>query len=389
MIKKNLTSSIILVMMLLITPCVSAQTYRQIKGWSKEVNDRLEDFLNSTITMKIRKVAVFDGDGTVMGQVPHYLADEALYQYADEHFKGKTDKFSKEKMAILNRMVKDGNNVGKPYVEDRVHFLAGLTPEEILEMGYACYQTSYRNKFYPEMKQLIANLKEYGFEVWILTASPEFLYQKFLAEELGIPEVNILGVKSVVVGGKLTDDIILPIPQDDGKANVIPTFIKTRPLVVGGNSRGDMDIAAIPGTIFCGWLSDKVFKGRRAITTMIYMVAVAIFVFVYWEFSKTPLMDSICLIAIGFLIYGPVMLIGVHALDLAPKKAAGTAAGFTGFFGYFFGTALFANIGLGYVVQNLGWNWNFIVLLVACALAFIFIGFTAKEEQYLVKQAKQ
>ena len=103
MIKKNLTSSIILVMMLLITPCVSAQTYRQIKGWSKEVNDRLEDFLNSTITMKIRKVAVFDGDGTVMGQVPHYLADEALYQYADEHFKGKTDKFSKEKMAILNR----------------------------------------------------------------------------------------------------------------------------------------------------------------------------------------------------------------------------------------------------------------------------------------------
>lgn len=66
-----------------------------------------------------------------------------------------------------------------------------------------------------------------------------------------------------------------------------------------------------------------------------------------------------------------------------------TAAGFTGFFGYFFGTALFANIGLGYVVQNLGWNWNFIVLLVACALAFIFIGFTAKEEQYLVKQAKQ
>ena len=78
MIKKNLTSSIILVMMLLITPCVSAQTYRQIKGWSKEVNDRLEDFLNSTITMKIRKVAVFDGDGTVMGQVPHYLARHSI-----------------------------------------------------------------------------------------------------------------------------------------------------------------------------------------------------------------------------------------------------------------------------------------------------------------------
>ena len=53
------------------------------------------------------------------------------------------------------------------------------------------------------------------------------------------------------------------------------------------------------------------------------MVLIAVSIFVYWQFSATPLMDSICLIAIGFLIYGPVMLIGVHALDLAPKKAAG------------------------------------------------------------------
>jgi OPA family glycerol-3-phosphate transporter-like MFS transporter len=31
------------------------------------------------------------------------------------------------------------------------------------------------------------------------------------------------------------------------------------------------------------------------------------------------------------------MLIGLHALDLVPKKAAGTAAGLTGLFGYFGG----------------------------------------------------
>lgn len=80
------------------------------------------------------------------------------------------------------------------------------------------------------------------------------------------------------------------------------------------------EFAAIPGTIVCGWLSDKLFKGRRALTTMIYMVLIAVSIFVYWQFSATPLMDSICLIAIGFLIYGPVMLIRVHALDLAPKR---------------------------------------------------------------------
>lgn len=132
----------------------------------------------------------------------------------------------------------------------------------------------------------------------------------------------------------------------------------------------------------------KLFKGRRALTTMIYMVLIAVSIFVYLQFEVTPLMDSICLIAIGFLIYGPVMLIGVHALDLAPKKAAGTAAGFTGFFGYFFGNGpLFANgCSLGYIVQHLGWNWNFIVLLGACALAFLFIAFTYKEEQLSPEQ---
>jgi sugar phosphate permease len=32
-----------------------------------------------------------------------------------------------------------------------------------------------------------------------------------------------------------------------------------------------------------------------------------------------------------------VMLIGLQALDYVPKKAAGTAAGLTGLFGYLFG----------------------------------------------------
>ena len=63
-----------------------SQTYRRISGWSDEINNRIESFLNTTITMNTRKVAVFDGDGTVIGQVPYYLADEALYRYADKYY---------------------------------------------------------------------------------------------------------------------------------------------------------------------------------------------------------------------------------------------------------------------------------------------------------------
>ena len=219
-----------------------AQQYRPIATWPDETNACIEEFLNTTLTVTDRKVAVFDCDGTVFGQAPYYLADEALYDYADKNYKNRKDKESRQKMAILDRMVKDGNNVGKPYVEDRVHFLAGMTPEEIATLGYDCYMRSYKGKMYPEMKALISNLKEYGFEVWILTASPEFLYQRFVASELGIPVTHVLGVKGVVKNGVMSDEIIMPIPQDDGKAQVIPTYIKAVPLIVGGNSRGDMDM---------------------------------------------------------------------------------------------------------------------------------------------------
>lgn len=139
--------------------------------------------------------------------------------------------------------------------------------------------------------------------------------------------------------------------------------------------------AGIPGTLICGWLSDKVFNGRRAPATIIYMLLVTVAVFVYWKNpAGNPLVDNIALIAIGFLIYGPVMLIGVHALDLVPKKAAGTAAGLTGLFGYL-GGAVFANAAMGYVVDAYGWDGGFYVLLAACVLSILFTALTWKKEQ--------
>ena len=105
------------------------------------------------------------------------------------------------------------------------------------------------------------------------------------------------------------------------------------------------EIAGIFGTILCGWLSDKVFKGRRGPVTIIYMLLVMLAVYIYWN-SASAMVTNVAMAAIGFLIYGPVMLIGVSALDLVPKKAAGTAAGFTGLFGYLLGSAVFANIGM-------------------------------------------
>ena len=145
------------------------------------------------------------------------------------------------------------------------------------------------------------------------------------------------------------------------------------------------EYAGIPGTLLCGWISDKVFKGRRAPAIVIYMLLVMIAIYVYWQNPPGHiLIDNIALIAIGFLIYGPVMLIGVQALDLVPKKAAGTAAGLTGLFGYL-GGALGANIAIGFIVDHMGWDAAFILMLAACVMAIFFTMFTWNAEKRRLK----
>ncbi|HNV03820.1 MAG TPA: phosphoglycerate transporter protein PgtP [Vicinamibacterales bacterium] len=164
-----------------------------------------------------------------------------------------------------------------------------------------------------------------------------------------------------------------------GVVNWIPTYLET----AKGFSFKDAswawalyEWAAIPGTIACGWVSDKVFKSRRAPATILFMALTLVAVIVYWLNMRGPLwIDYAALIAVGFLIYGPIMIIGLHALDLVPKKAAGTAAGFTGFFGYVFGSAI-AGTGVGWIADEWGWNGVFVTMVVCCVLTMAFSALT-------------
>lgn len=141
------------------------------------------------------------------------------------------------------------------------------------------------------------------------------------------------------------------------------------------------EFAAIPGTLLCGWLSDKLFKGRRAWLNIIYTIFATIFVILYWKFSYSPQLAIAFLICIGFFIYGPIMLLAVQAMDLVPKNAAGAAVGLIGFCTYLLGTAVLANTVLGFVVQKLGWDVNFMFVLGGCMMAVFFMALTIKAEK--------
>jgi OPA family glycerol-3-phosphate transporter-like MFS transporter len=163
-----------------------------------------------------------------------------------------------------------------------------------------------------------------------------------------------------------------------------PTYlseVKSFSFTESGWAYAAYEFAGIPGTLLCGWLSDRVFAGRRAPLSIAYLLCTLVCVVVYWQNpAGNPGLDIAMLIGIGFFIYGPVMLIGVQALDLVPKKAAGTAAGFTGLFGYV-GGAVSANILIGYLVDTAGWDAGFALICAACVAAILLISLTWKAEQ--------
>ena len=154
--------------------------------------------------------------------------------------------------------------------------------------------------------------------------------------------------------------------------------------------------AGIPGTIICGWISSKFFKGRCAPPNIIFMGAVLLGTVVYWQAGNiagllatdaaavtaiTKTLVYFGLILIGFCIYGPVALVTVQALNLVPKNAVGTAAGFVGLSGYAFGSAVLANILMGFVAEHAGWNMTFVLLSAASVVAMLLCAMTLSSEK--------
>ena len=148
-----------------------------------------------------------------------------------------------------------------------------------------------------------------------------------------------------------------------GVVNWIPTYLETaKGFSFQQSSIGWSlyEYAAIPGHDRLRLDLGPLVRGQTRAGDDAVHGAHAVAVLAYWFNMHGPLwIDYAALIAIGFLVYGPIMMIGLHSLDLVPKKAAGTAAGFTGFFGYVFGSAI-AGTGVGWIADHWGWNGVFI-----------------------------
>lgn len=132
------------------------------------------------------------------------------------------------------------------------------------------------------------------------------------------------------------------------------------------------EIGGFFGGLTAGWVSDKLFDARRVSVCMLCAIGILLSVIMFWFVPKGyAWLDSSAIFLMGFMVFGPQVLIGVAAAELSHKNASATATGFAGCFGYM-GAAM-SGYPLGKITQLLGWDMFFVVLILCCTCLIVLL----------------
>jgi len=132
----------------------------------------------------------------------------------------------------------------------------------------------------------------------------------------------------------------------------------------------------IAGTVFAGWLSDKVFKGDRvkpvALSGILCLLALGLFLFTGGGYVLNVFYVALFSLAVAVLF---CIVAGLMALDIVPRKATGSALGIVGISSYV--AAGIQDIVSGFMIQGGSADgvYDFfgvsVFWMAACLLAFV------------------
>lgn len=118
---------------------------------------------------------------------------------------------------------------------------------------------------------------------------------------------------------------------------------------------------ASAGSLLSGWISDRFFHARRApVATAVYVIELLVIIGATQIDHVGPAVAYF--VAISFTVNSTHSLLGpAAAMDIGGRKMAAFASGCIDAFQYF-GAAV-ATLGLGWVLDNKGWDWYFPYLI--------------------------
>lgn len=193
-------------------------------------------FIDSVLTLNPR-LAVFDCDGTLWsGDAGEGFFDWELKRgvVSDEIVRWARGRYADYRAG----KVSEDDMCG-----EMVTLHQGLKESDVLALGRQFFEENYVQRIFPEMRELIQQLRATGCEVWAVSSTNQWVIREAM-RYVDIEPEKILAasgeVKNGIITGKLTR-----LPSGPGKPKAILEVIKQIPDAAFGNSRWDADMLSL------------------------------------------------------------------------------------------------------------------------------------------------
>lgn len=193
-------------------------------------------FIDSVLRLSPR-VAAFDCDGTLWSGD----AGETFFAWEMKH--GVV--FSEVARAMRARYAE--YKAGKVSEEDMcgemVTMHKGLSEAAMMEAATEFMTTSFPGHVFPEMKQLVHQLRQQDCEIWAVSSSNEWVIRAGV-KQFDISENRILAANVELEHGIITDRLVR-VPSGPGKPKALREVVGKEIDAAFGNSRWDLEMLAM------------------------------------------------------------------------------------------------------------------------------------------------
>ncbi len=222
--------------------------------------DSVTDPVSSDFVPEGDRIAVFDNDGTLWSEKPLYFQvlfalDRARALAAEDPDFAASPTLRAAADGDVETVLEGGHEALFELVA-ATH--SGMTIEQfqdevrawLAEARHPTTDRPYDTMVYQPMLELLDYLRSHGFDVYIVSGGGLDFMRAFAEDAYGIPSENVIGsmgeARFEIIDGVpqiIKDPGILFIDDKEGKPLAIARHIGKRPILVGGNSDGDLAMA--------------------------------------------------------------------------------------------------------------------------------------------------
>lgn len=131
---------------------------------------------------------------------------------------------------------------------EMVQVYAGLREEELRKATAEYFHAQIEPQVFPEMKELVAQLRAGGTEIWAVSSTNNWLIEEGV-RDFGISADRVIAAQVKVKNGVITSELV-DVPTDEGKAQGLVRVGIGSPDAVFGNSIHDAAMLAIAKRAF-------------------------------------------------------------------------------------------------------------------------------------------